>query len=236
MDSLSLYEKTFLILGSQLALTWLSTLLLIGRLRRLYHARSAWVGGSIGTNGQLDLHLDWSSVKPWFYTLLALDFGVFLILLFFGRHDLSYGVPLFSLWSVLGGLLLALCLVSVDENLGGRVLGLTALITLAAGLIGSRSGIDFSSLRGPLHSALLLLIVIGILRLFVAIDGWLRRLIALAGIAVFTGYLLYDFHKLSRLNQMEAANDWEVAMSMAISIYLDILNLFLDLLDLLSTR
>ncbi|MBV2133912.1 Bax inhibitor-1 family protein [Pseudomonas sp. MAP12] len=236
MDALTLYEKTFLILGSQLALTWLSTLILIGLLRRQYHAQSRWVGGSIGMDGKLDLHLDWYYVKPWFYALLSLNFGAFLILLFFARHDLSYGIPLFSLWSVLGGLSLALCLVSVDENLGGRVLGLTALITLAAGLVGSRSGIDFSPLREPLFNALLLLIAIGIFRLFVAIGGWLRRLVALMGIAVFTGYLLHDFHKLSRLNREEAANSWETAMSLAISIYLDVINLFLDLLDLLSTK
>lgn len=234
MDALSLYEKTFLILGSQLALTWLSTLALIGLLRRHYHARAAWVGGAINRHGQLDLSLDWHYVKPYCWTLLVLYIGSFFALAFFGRHDLAYGLPLFSLWSVLGGLTLALCLVAVDENLGARVLGLTALITFAAGLIGARSGIDFAPLRAPLFAALLLLVAIGILRLFVAIDGWLRRLLALLGIVVFVGYLLYDFHHLNRLAAQAGANTWANAIHMTIEIYLDIVNLFLKLLRLLS--
>ena len=50
----------------------------------------------------------------------------------------------------------------------------------------------------------------------------------------FTGYLLYDFHRLGQLNDLAAANSWNIALRTSISLYLDVINLFLDLLDFLS--
>ena len=47
-------------------------------------------------------------------------------------------------------------------------------------------------------------------------------------------YLLHDFHRLSLLSENTAANTWSAAMRISISIYLDIINLFLQLLDLLG--
>ncbi|HTJ96536.1 MAG TPA: Bax inhibitor-1 family protein [Rhodocyclaceae bacterium] len=229
----TLYAKTFLILGGQLVVTWLSTILMLGWFRRLYYAKTAWVDGETTLDGQLDIDLDWEFVKPYFWALLVLDVVVFFALLNY-RDNMTIGLPLFTLWSVLTGFELALCLVSVDENLGGKVLALTALITLAAGLIGAQSGIDFSFLRGGLFSALLLLIGFGLIRIFFSIPRWIQRLGAFAGVIVFTGYLLFDFNRLSKASAIAAADTWPTAMRLAISIYLDIINLFLDLLDLLS--
>jgi len=57
---------------------------------------------------------------------------------------------------------------------------------------------------------------------------------AFFGVIIFTGYLLYDFNRLAKLEEQVGANTWTVAMEMSINIYLDIINLFLYLLDLLS--
>lgn len=230
----TLYGKTFLILGSQLGVTWLSTVMLLTMFRNLYYSRVAWVSGSIDERGSLDLDLDWNTIKPYFWVLLAADFAVFLVLLFFGQSNLYIGIPLFTIWSILTGIELALCLISVDENLGAKVLALTALITCAAGLIGARSGIDFSFLGVGLFASLVILIVYGLVRIIFSIPRWVQRLWAFFGTVVFTCYLLYDFHRLSLLSENTAANTWSAAMRISISIYLDIINLFLQLLDLLS--
>ena len=230
----TLYGKTFLLLGGQLLITWLTTVVLLGMVRNLYHSRVTWVSGGTNEDGNLDLKLDWSVVKPYFWTLLVVNIVVFVLLLFYGTANLYVGVPLFTIWSVLTGIELAFCLISVDENLGSKVLALTALITCAAGLIGTYSGIDFSFLRFGLFLALLLLIIFGLIRIFFSIPRWVQRVGALFGVVVFTGYLLFDFNRLSQLSEHATANTWPVAMHIAISIYLDIINLFLDLLDLLS--
>lgn len=225
----TLYGKTFLILTIQLALTWASTFLFILWLRQCYYARAAWVGGSLLESGELDLELDWQTVAPWFWLLLGVDVAVFLLLLFVGQHNLAVGLPLFCLWSLLTGIELALALVSVDENLGGKVLALTAMLTFAAFLVGAYAGIDFSFLGSTLFAGLTLVLLGGLYRLLFSIsDGW-RRLLALFGCAVFVGYLVFDFNRLTR----SPRNDWEKALDLAISLYLDIINLFLHLLDLL---
>ncbi|RZT90760.1 hypothetical protein EV678_1581 [Azospira oryzae] len=225
----TLYGKTFLILTIQLALTWASTFLFILWLRQRYYARAAWVGGSLLESGELDLELDWQAVAPWFWLLLGVDVAVFLLLLFVGQHNLAIGLPLFCLWSLLTGIELALALVSVDENLGGKVLALTAMLTFAAFLVGAYAGIDFSFLGSTLFAGLTLVLLGGLYRLLFSIsDGW-RRLLALFGCAVFVGYLVFDFNRLTR----SPRNDWEKALDLAISLYLDIINLFLHLLDLL---
>jgi FtsH-binding integral membrane protein len=225
----TLYGKTFLILTIQLALTWASTFLFILWLRQRYYARAAWVGSNQLLSGELDLELDWQAVAPWFWLLLGVDVAVYLLLLFVGQHNLAIGLPLFCLWSLLTGIELALALVSVDENLGGKVLALTAMLTFAAFLAGAYAGIDFSFLGSTLFAGLTLVLLGGLYRLLFSIsDGW-RRLLALFGCAVFVGYLVFDFNRLTR----SPRNDWEKALDLAISLYLDIINLFLHLLDLL---
>lgn len=230
----SLYGKTFLILGSQLGVTWLSTVVLLALFRHLHLARVNWLSGDTDERGRLDLQLDWGTVKPYFWALLGLDMVVFLLLLVYGQSDLSLGLPLFTLWSLLTGMELALALVAVDENLGATVLALTTLITCTAGLIGARAGIDFSFLSRGLFWLLLLLIALMAIRLVFAIPRWIERLWTLLGSVVFTGYLLYDFNRLSQLDEDPAANTWASAMSLSIDIYLDVINLFLQLLDVLS--
>ncbi len=230
----TLYEKTFLILGSQLGLTWLVTVTVLGVFRNLYWSQTNWVTGGVNVDGNLDLDLDWETIKPYFWALLVTDIVVFLALLFYGQSNLHLGIPLFCFWSILTGIELALCLISVDENLGGKVLALTALITFAAGLIGARSGVDFSFLGRGLFLSLLLLIIFGLIRIFFSIPRWIQRLWAFLGVVTFTGYLLYDFHRLSQLSEHVSSNTWSAAMRISISIYLDIINLFLDLLDLMS--
>lgn len=229
----TLYEKTFLILGSQLGLTWLVTITVLGIFRNLYWSRTNWVTGGINMDGNLDLDLDWETIAPYFWALLAADIIVFLALLFYGSSRLQLGIPLFCLWSILTGIELALCLISIDENLGGKVLALTTIITCATGLIGAKSGIDFSFLGRGLFLSLLLLIFFGFIRILFSIPRWFQRFLALFGVFIFTGYLLYDFHHLSLLSENASSNTWSTAIRVSISIYLDIINLFLDLLDLM---
>lgn len=230
----TLFEKTFLILGSQLLVTWISTVFIIKHIASLYHAKTPGVTGKTNQDGELDLDLEWAMVKPYFWLILIADIALFLVLLFVGRSNISIGIPIFTLWSIVTGIELALALISVDENLGGKVLALTASITFGCALIGIYSGIDFSSLGKWLLIALILLLIGNIVRIFVNMARWKQRVMAFFGVVIFTGYLLFDFNKLSKAAEHSDLNTWPQAMDLSIDIYLDIINLFLQLLDLLS--
>lgn len=228
-----LFYKTFLILGSQLFVTFVATKFVLRCVHDQFLVKHPAVGGTKNADGELDLHIDFAFIKSGFYALLAADVAAFLLLLFFGRGNMAVGIPLFTLWSVLTGIELGLALISVDENLGQRVLGLTAGITFIAAWWGIYSGIDFGWMGGGLMFALLGLLLFNIARLFVAIPRWTQRIGAGFGVVVFSLYLVFDFNQLKKLNE-KGVDSWPVAMDLAINIYLDIINLFLELLDAMS--
>ncbi|MDP2898997.1 MAG: Bax inhibitor-1 family protein [bacterium] len=230
----TLLSKTFAILSLQFLITWATTVYTIRWFRELYRQGKLGITATKSETGQLDLHLDFAVIKPCFWLLLTIDIIVFLFLLFVGTNNLSIGLPLFTVWSVLTGIALALSLLSVDENLGGKVLAITSCITAGAAVIGMYSGMNSAFLGPILFWALLILIIGNIVRLIISIPRAGQRVMAFFGCTIFIGYLLFDFNRLSEAAKDETYNTWPVAMDFAIEVYLDVINLFLELLDLLS--
>jgi FtsH-binding integral membrane protein len=54
-----------------------------------------------------------------------------------------------------------------------------------------------------------------------------------AGVVIFVLYLIYDFDRLEKANANGDAS-WDTAINIAVSLYLDIINLFIELLVALS--
>ena len=121
------------------------------------------------------------------------------------------------------------------NNIVGLALYGTGGMTLVTAIAVSVLDIDFSFLGLGLFVALAGLIVMGLLNVFFFKSPLLRLISSYLGALIFSLYLLYDFN---RLEEAVASGDtsWETAIDLAISIYLDIVNLFLDLLDILSSN
>ena len=119
------------------------------------------------------------------------------------------------------------------NNVLGLAIYSTAGITIAAAAIVFGLDIDFSFLGQILLVGLIGLIIVGLLNMFFFRSPLVRLVSAYIGAVIFSLYLLYDFNRLK-----EAAGDttWETAIQIGISIYLDIINLFLDLLQILSDK
>ena len=106
---------------------------------------------------------------------------------------------------------------------------LTASLFVLLTLFTIQSKINFSFLGAGLYGALWLLIVTGILALWLHYE-WLRTAYALAGSLLFCLFIIYDtFLITSKLGY----DDYIIA---AIELYLDVVNLFLFLLSLLSSK
>lgn len=176
----------------------------------------------------------WVFSSFFFYSILLFSSGLFLLLLFWGIDQrLGVSFSLFSAWSILTGIELEYVLLNVEEGLGRKVLALTSIIVLATALIGIYSHVDFGFLQLPLFIALSILLLFSLFNLFVSMDGLKQRASAGFGVAIFTLYLVFDFNSL--LKKQNIGDDtWPDAMRLAIKIYLDIINLFLQLLKLLS--
>jgi FtsH-binding integral membrane protein len=142
-----------------------------------------------------------------------------------GREQLAIAL-LFGL-----GLLLGLAVApviadyaSADPSALWQAAGATAAFVAATGAYGYATSRDLSSWARPLFWALLALIVFGLVALLVSIPGS-HVIYALLGLGIFGAYTIFDFNRLRRGGQ-------DSAVLIATSIFLDILNVFLLLLDL----
>jgi FtsH-binding integral membrane protein len=142
-----------------------------------------------------------------------------------GREQLAIAL-LFAL-----GLLLGLAVApviadyaSADPSALWQAAGATAAFVAGLGAYGYATSRDLSSWARPLFWALLALIVFGLVALFVSIPGS-HVIYSLAGLGIFGAFTIVDFNRLRHDTDSGP-------VLIASSIFLDIFNIFLLLLDL----
>lgn len=84
---------------------------------------------------------------------------------------------------------------------------------------------DLSFLGGMLMAALLALIAISIFNLFSPLSSTAMLVFSFIGILVFSGYILYDFNRMKQYGVTA-----EEVPLMALNLYLDFINLFINIL------
>lgn len=84
---------------------------------------------------------------------------------------------------------------------------------------------DLSFLRGILLAALLALVAISIFNLFSPLSSTAMLVFSFIGILVFSGYVLYDFNRMKHYGVTA-----EEVPLMALNLYLDFINLFINIL------
>jgi FtsH-binding integral membrane protein len=142
-----------------------------------------------------------------------------------GREQLAIGL-LFGL-----GLLLGLAVAPVIADYANadpaalwQAAGITAAFVAACGAYGYATRRDLSSWARTLFWALLALIVFGIVTIFVSIPNG-NVIYSVLGLVIFGGFTIFDFNRLRRGTSQSA-------VVIAASIFLDIFNVFLLVLNL----
>ena len=232
----SLIFKTFLILGSQLFIVFAICLLVIKRARLASEIGDTVLGVSFTreTNSSGELNLQPTEESRGLQALTTVCICSMLAMVLFSHSSLTAGLLTMTTTSVTLGPVLGMMMLNMDENDGLRALQLTLLITFGAAVIGMYSGIDFSGLGIYLCIALGLLIICRLIMLFTSFASEQRRVIAMIGALIFAFFLLYDFYRLAHLDE-QGVNDWQTALHIAISLYLDIINLLLELLEAMDS-
>ena len=188
--------------------------------------------------------------------LVAVTAGLFALGAYLGR-DLSYGWGLIAFLASFGLLIGLNFAVSRSEQLAIGMLfgfgvligvgtaptiayyastnpqsvwqagGATALFIAGFGAAGYATRRDLSGVARVCFWALLALIVFGIVAIFVNIPNS-ALIYSIAGLVIFAGFTMYDFQRLRRTQDIRAAP------VLAASIFLDVLNVFLLLLNLFN--
>src|SRR5260370_19612014 len=182
----------------------------------VFSAGGALIGRSLGPGAFL------LSIIGSFGTLIALQFL---------KERSPLNLALLYAFATFEGMLLGLILDSyVARGLGGVVLnaaGTTAAVTLAAGAYGYTTKRDLSGMGGYLFVCLIGVIIASVVGIFIQLPLLYVGISAVAAV-LFTGFLVFALNRVANARGPTGGQ----AILLAVSVYLDILNLFLALLRL----
>lgn len=185
----------------------------------------------------------------WLFTIVGLVIGVYLppalimpisiitlvllVLMMFSRTIRKLSKWISILVATLTGVTLFSALNYYLGELGGGVVllvfGTTAIIFVVAGLIGYFSKKDFSSWGNILFIILIGMVVFSIIAIFVSFSSIVWVVVSALGVILFTVYTMYDMNRIAK----HPIHDEEIPM-IALNLYLDFINLFLNLLRLVN--
>ena len=137
---------------------------------------------------------------------------------------------LFLLYSFVSGLTFSSIFIYFEITSIMFVFLVTAIVFGAFGLIGYFTDIDLSKLSTFLLMGLFGIIIATILNLFLG-NSTFDLIITIISIVIFLAYTAYDVQKLK---YMSGSSDDAVAIYGALQLYLDFINIFLDLLSIIG--
>lgn len=114
------------------------------------------------------------------------------------------------------------------ETAVAEALTLTGVLAVGLGMYAWTTRRNLSRLGPILFVGLLTLVVASIFSIFFS-SGLLSFAIGVGGVVIFSGYILYDVQRIKYTENSLAA-----AILLTVSLYLDIINLFLSLLRILG--
>lgn len=158
----------------------------------------------------------------------------------FGINKISSGVAklLFIAYSAMNGLVLSIVMLIYNPYSILYVLGVTSLIFVGMTIYGLRTKEDLSSYDGFFKGGLIALVIVSLLNLFLKISilGWF---ISVCAVVLFTALIAYDINRIVKIfqNNNLSEEDYNKFSTIgALMLYLDFINLFLNLLRLFGKK
>ena len=157
---------------------------------------------------------------------------VFIVSGMINRLSLTTATLLFTLYSVLNGVVLSSIFVVYSGTSIAKVFFITAGTFLAMAVYGYTTKRDLSSVWKLMFMGLIGLIIASIVNLFIKSSG-LDLILSYIGVIVFVGLTAWDTQKIKQMLATQEDIDegaQKIALVGALSLYLDFVNLFLYLL------
>jgi FtsH-binding integral membrane protein len=166
---------------------------------------------------------------------LALVFGVSAAI---NRISLTMATLMFILYSVINGALMSYIFLAYTASSIATVFFITAGTFGAMALLGYTTKTDLSSMGKILFMALIGLIIATIVNLFVKSSGF-TLILSYVGVLIFVGLTAWDSQKIKQM-LLQAPDAGEGAQKLALlgalTLYLDLINLFIYLLRIFGKR
>lgn len=137
---------------------------------------------------------------------------------------------MFIIYSFVSGLTFSAIFVTYQLVSIIYVFGITAVLFGMFAAIGHFTKIDLSKMGTFLFMGLIGIVICGIIGIFVQSETF-DLTMCIIGLIIFTLYVMYDMHKIKYLLNCFDDED-NLAICMALELYLDFINIFLRLLQL----
>ncbi|OJT02369.1 Bax inhibitor 1 [Trametes pubescens] len=170
----------------------------------------------------------WVQTHTWSLYLPLLGTLVNLGLLFWKRHSHPFNLVLLSTFTLLEAFTLGVMTAFFDTTIVLQALLITVGVFLGLTLFTMQSKYDFSGMGSWLFVGLFALFMTGLVGIFVPFSRTMDLIFAIGGCLIFSGYIIYDTYMITK----RLSPDEYIFAS--ISLYLDFINLFINILRLLN--
>ena len=175
-----------------------------------------------------------------FYTLILLVELIVVISFTALRRKVSPSMAklLFIIYSIVSGLTLSSIFIVYKLGSIGIVFLAAALMFGLMGIYGLTTKNDLSSFGKILIFALIAIIIMSVINIFVQ-NSEFNIFICIVSILIFLGLTAWDLNNLKTIYRYYESNEEELnkaAISGALDLYLDFINIFLNLLNLFGKR
>ena len=184
---------------------------------------------SMNPNMLLNLFTTWGLI-----ILLVIEIGL-VVFLSARIHKMSPTTAkiCFLLYSFVTGLSFSVYFVAFELNSLILVFLITAIVFAIFAVVGMTLKLDLTKLGTYLMMALLAILICMIVNIFLN-NSTFDLIISIIGVLIFIGYTAYDVQKIMRMSDMNMLPEENLAIYGALDLYLDFINLFVHLLQLIG--
>ncbi len=147
------------------------------------------------------------------------------------RLNKHVAICLYLLYTFLTGLTVAVIFLAYELDSIMIIFLITSLLFALFAFIGKCTKIDLSKFWVYLLIGLIAIIILGIVNIFL-LNNTLNMITSILGIIVFLGYIAYDTQMILKSDIIDDAQKDSYAVIFAFNLYIDFINIFMDLLNL----
>ncbi|TWT16231.1 Bax inhibitor-1/YccA family protein [Streptococcus sp. sy010] len=172
---------------------------------------------------------------PWlYYGGMFLEVALVFIASGAARKNTPMALPIFLGYSALNGFTMSFMLLAYAQATVFQALLSSALVFMVMAVLGRTIKKDLSGMRKAIMAALIGIMIASLVNIFFA-SSLMSYVVSIISVFVFSGLIAYDNQLIKRVylqQQGQVTDGW--AISMALSLYLDFINLFLSLLRIMG--
>lgn len=175
--------------------------------------------------------LAWNVLKlGWVWFIIELAIVIFLAARITKMSSFTAKLS-FALYSFVTGLMLSYIFIIFSLPSILLVFGAAALMFGVFGLYGYFTKVDLTKISSILAMGLVGIIIVSLINIFLG-NAMVDTIISIVGIVIFTLFVVYDIQKIKSFSSFSNIPTDNLAIYGALQLYLDFINIFLNLLNL----